>query len=366
MSPPNERDIREQERFDQEAAEDAQCIKNCGACVNRCGDAPDDLPFAVAVLRKDMLDALRFASTEQAVAQLDDWARRLGITTCGTDEPVRDFHLRIVDAALLALRATPSGEAAFWAWRVVWRDGSAKPSEWHITDDPRMSAAVPYLTPGNCTIECIPLYTHPAAPSGEAEDVLRELAAIVMDGDAPDYCNVVQDDPIANAYVRLASAVMAAVEHATHPAAPQDGPSGEAWPPRDVLAKLADAADILLGPENYDGHGYEEINAARDAARRWLAAMPSGEADEYRHLSDNALLQELGEIAGCLDGDVVEEYDGLSFEEVLRARVRQAFERAAPLDGPQNRGVDLHAQDCGCWTCPDHTAALTREPKEGR
>lgn len=63
-----------------------------------------------------------------------------------------------------------------------------------------------------------------AAPSGEAEDVLRELAAIVMDGDAPDYCNVVQDDPIANAYVRLASAVMAAVEHATHPAAPQDGP----------------------------------------------------------------------------------------------------------------------------------------------
>lgn len=40
------------------------------------------------------------------------------------------------------------------------------------------------------------------------------------------------------------------------------------WPVQDVLIKLADAADLLLGRHNYDGHGWEEIGRARDEARR--------------------------------------------------------------------------------------------------
>ena len=50
-----------------------------------------------------------------------------------------------------------------------------------------------------------------------------------------------------------------------------------AWPMLDVLAKLADAADILFDRHNYDGHGHEEIAAARDAARRHVDLMRKAE-----------------------------------------------------------------------------------------
>jgi len=40
------------------------------------------------------------------------------------------------------------------------------------------------------------------------------------------------------------------------------------WPLPNVLEKLADAADILLGRLNYDGHGHEQIALARDLARQ--------------------------------------------------------------------------------------------------
>ena len=40
------------------------------------------------------------------------------------------------------------------------------------------------------------------------------------------------------------------------------------WPLADVLDKLADAADILLGRLSYDGHGHEEIALVRDLARQ--------------------------------------------------------------------------------------------------
>ncbi len=95
--------VREMSLDERIAAENAQCGVNCGACLNVCGDAPAGMPFATAVIRRDLWQALRFASTEQAIAQLDEWASRLGIAPCGTDERVHDFHLRIVDAALSAL-----------------------------------------------------------------------------------------------------------------------------------------------------------------------------------------------------------------------------------------------------------------------
>lgn len=43
-----------------------------------------------------------------------------------------------------------------------------------------------------------------------------------------------------------------------------DGP----WPLHSVLEKLADAADHLLRDHCCDSHGYEEVCAARDSARR--------------------------------------------------------------------------------------------------
>lgn len=43
-----------------------------------------------------------------------------------------------------------------------------------------------------------------------------------------------------------------------------------AWPARDVLIKLVEAADLLLDHCNYDGDGHEEIGAARAAAREHL------------------------------------------------------------------------------------------------
>jgi hypothetical protein len=41
----------------------------------------------------------------------------------------------------------------------------------------------------------------------------------------------------------------------------------EPWPMRDILAKLSEAADILLNERAYDGHGWEEIATCRDRAK---------------------------------------------------------------------------------------------------
>ncbi len=42
------------------------------------------------------------------------------------------------------------------------------------------------------------------------------------------------------------------------------------WPAKDVVLKLVEATNILLDEKNYDGHGYEEMCAAKDAALKWL------------------------------------------------------------------------------------------------
>jgi hypothetical protein len=44
------------------------------------------------------------------------------------------------------------------------------------------------------------------------------------------------------------------------------------WPLKDILSKLADGADHLLADHCCDQHGYEELMAARDAARRLIAS----------------------------------------------------------------------------------------------
>ena len=52
------------------------------------------------------------------------------------------------------------------------------------------------------------------------------------------------------------------------PDIPSNARLDKPWPFRDVLAKLVEAAEILLHRCDYDGHGYEEILAAVDAAKK--------------------------------------------------------------------------------------------------
>lgn len=44
----------------------------------------------------------------------------------------------------------------------------------------------------------------------------------------------------------------------------------EPWALYRIVERLADAADHLLRDHDCDAHGYEAVNAARDAAREWL------------------------------------------------------------------------------------------------
>jgi len=57
----------------------------------------------------------------------------------------------------------------------------------------------------------------------------------------------------------------------------------EPWPTRDVLAKLAEAARILFRLHNYDGHGWEQINAATLAADRIVARLNADAAAVADH-----------------------------------------------------------------------------------
>lgn len=49
-----------------------------------------------------------------------------------------------------------------------------------------------------------------------------------------------------------------------------------AYPLHEVLQRLADATDHLLGTNSCAAHGYEGIGLARDAARRILVALREG------------------------------------------------------------------------------------------
>ena len=44
----------------------------------------------------------------------------------------------------------------------------------------------------------------------------------------------------------------------------------DAWPPRDVVEKLCQAADMLLNDYNYDGHGHEEMSIAVERGWEWI------------------------------------------------------------------------------------------------
>lgn len=46
----------------------------------------------------------------------------------------------------------------------------------------------------------------------------------------------------------------------------------DAWPLRDAVRRLVEAADHLFDVHDGDHHGYEELICARDAAKEWLSA----------------------------------------------------------------------------------------------
>lgn len=48
------------------------------------------------------------------------------------------------------------------------------------------------------------------------------------------------------------------------------GSAGSPWPARDIVAKLVEAADLILDHCDYDGDGWEAIHTARAHAREWL------------------------------------------------------------------------------------------------
>jgi len=48
--------------------------------------------------------------------------------------------------------------------------------------------------------------------------------------------------------------------------------SRQQWPAVDVIAKLVEAAEILLHRCDYDGHGYEEIAACVERAKELIKA----------------------------------------------------------------------------------------------
>lgn len=61
---------------------------------------------------------------------------------------------------------------------------------------------------------------------------------------------------VGGGYVEYCSDCMTVTEIYT----PSQDDSVETWPLRDVLAKLIEAAEILLHRHDYDGHAYEEID----------------------------------------------------------------------------------------------------------
>jgi len=62
--------------------------------------------------------------------------------------------------------------------------------------------------------------------------------------------------------------------------------AGDAWSAARIIERLADAADHLLGDHDCDAHGWEGVQAARDAARellvRFKARGPQRTIDDER------------------------------------------------------------------------------------
>lgn len=119
----------------------------------------------------------------------------------------------------------------------------------------------------------------------------RELARHIIENQSQPFAGNLYT-AIADSWL-LAQALHESLERAI-PSAIQGSVGGidSPWPAADVVRKLADAADILLGQHDYDGHGWEEIWAASDVARRWLVKNAAPQArvrrDDARELSGGA------------------------------------------------------------------------------
>ena len=68
--------------------------------------------------------------------------------------------------------------------------------------------------------------------------------------------------------------IMAVIKSYPAPWTTETPTEDTAWPIRDSILKLIEAANILLNDCNYDGDGYEQIVCARDAALNYVEKGP--------------------------------------------------------------------------------------------
>lgn len=57
-----------------------------------------------------------------------------------------------------------------------------------------------------------------------------------------------------------------------------------AWPLRDILKKLIESSDILLHEKDYDGHGWELIDKAKEEAEKTVKLLSKHTTDEKANM----------------------------------------------------------------------------------
>ncbi len=101
---------------------------------------------------------------------------------------------------------------------------------------------------------------------------------------------------------------------------------GTAWPAGDVLTRLADAADHLLGSHSCDAHGYEGVTYARDAARRIAVALTRNAAERGEAAAEPG--REAEELRAGIEAIV----DGPSGTESVRGALQALLDRVDARD----------------------------------
>lgn len=97
----------------------------------------------------------------------------------------------------------------------------------------------------------------------------------------------------------------------------------EPWPLSSVLAKLADAAGVLLDEHSYDGHGHEEMRVAQERARQYVAALGGGTLRSAADVRREAL-KEASTLCGTLaEGESADRFEAfLEAESAIRGLAR--------------------------------------------
>lgn len=129
------------------------------------------------------------------------------------------------------------------------------------------------------------------------------------------------------------------------------------WPVRDVLARLADAADHLLNVHSCDAHGYEDVGIARDVARQLVAALDGNAHPDQPPAAPPAIYassehNEYPDGRRLPDGTPVE-----AFRERLQPRPASDLPWRTGTKVPRNL-YDAHGNDIGRMDSAEHAARV--------